>query len=98
MMGSYMWAGPAWHGSASRNLVVSGAVMTCDDPQAAAGLWGRILDREPTGNGEGWRIVLDNAALDFNPNGPRGEGHAAIRVRGLTAPTRSCGLDFLPET
>lgn len=98
MMGSYMWAGPAWHGSASRDLVISGAVMTCDDPQATAALWSRILTREATRNGEGWRIMLDNAALDFNPNGPRGEGLAAIRVRGLDAPARTCGLDVLPET
>jgi hypothetical protein len=31
-------------------------------------------------------------------NGPAGEGLAAIRLTGLNATARSCGLDFLPET
>ncbi|MEI6486728.1 MAG: VOC family protein [Sphingomonadales bacterium] len=98
LMGSYMWAGAAWHGAANRDLAISGAVMRCADPAATAALWGRILDRAPTSHGSGWRIALDNGALDFLANGPRGEGLDAIHVRGLAAPARSCGLDFLPET
>jgi hypothetical protein len=99
MMGSYMWAGSAWHAHASADLTISGAVMTCDDPAATAARWGEILDRLAVPHGAGWRIGLDNGTLDFMPNnGPSGEGLAAIRIAGLAAPARSCGLDFLPET
>jgi hypothetical protein len=99
MMRSYMWAGSAWHGHANPGLVISGAVMTCDDPAATASRWSAILDRLAVPHGGGWRIGLDNATLDFMPNnGPAGEGLAAIRVTGLAASARSCGLDFLPET
>lgn len=99
MMGSYMWAGPAWHGSANGDLAISGAVMACDDPDATATRWSAILDRPAVPHGAGWRIALDNGALDFVALADtRGEGLAAIRVRGLAAPARICGLDFLPET
>ncbi|WP_156255290.1 VOC family protein [Sandarakinorhabdus oryzae] len=99
MLGSYRWAGADWHRHASADLAISGAVMTCDDPAATAARWGAILDRPATRRGDGWRIPLDNGALDFIPNtSPAGEGLAAIRVRGLDTPARTCGLDFLPET
>jgi hypothetical protein len=99
MMGSYMWAGSAWHAQANASLAISGAMMTCDDPAATASRWSHILDRPAVPHSAGWRITLDNAALDFMPNiGPAGEGLAAIRLTGLNAPARSCGLDFLPET
>jgi hypothetical protein len=92
-----------WQSHARTDLAISGAVMTCDDPAATAARWGAILDRAPARHGDGWRIALDNGALDFTatadaPSSPLGEGLAAIRLRGLAAPARSCGLDFLPET
>jgi aminopeptidase N len=84
---------------ANTSLAISGATMTCDDPAATASRWSHILDRPAVPHGAGWRVTLDNAALDFMPNnGPAGEGLAAIRLTGLNAPARSCGLDFLPET
>jgi hypothetical protein len=99
MMGSYMWAGSAWQSHANADLRITGAVMTCDDPAATAARWSAILDRPAMPHGAGWRIGLDNAMLEFLPvSGPAGEGLAAIRVAGLNAPARSCGLDFLPET
>jgi len=33
MMGSYMWAGSAWHAQANASLAISGAMMTCVDTQ-----------------------------------------------------------------
>lgn len=103
MLGSYRWAGAHWHRHASADLAISGAVMTCDDPAATAMRWGAILDRPAARHGKGWRIALDTGGLDFvpladQPGGPVGEGLAAIRIRGLDAPARTCGLDFLPET
>lgn len=99
MMGSYMWAGSAWQPHANASLAISGAVMTCDDPAATASRWSEILDRLAVRHGAGWRIGLDNGSLDFVPvTNPAGEGIAAIRITGLNAPARSCGLDFLPET
>lgn len=99
IMGSYIWAGSAWHAHANPSLVISGAVMNCDDPAATASRWSAVLDRLAVPHRAGWRIGLDNGTLDFVPsNSPSGEGLAAIRVTGLAAPARSCGLDFLPET
>jgi hypothetical protein len=99
LFGSYMWAGGNWHTHACADLAISGAVMTCDDPVATATRWGAILDLAPARQGDGWRIALDDGALDFvRTADPRGEGLAAIRIRGLAAPARCCGLDFLPET
>lgn len=98
MLGSYMWAGSNWHRNASAELAITGAVMTCDDPAATAARWSAILDQPAQPFGAGWRITLDNAALDFTAvTSPSGEGLAAIRVAGLTTPARTCGLDFLPE-
>jgi hypothetical protein len=100
LLGSYMWAGANWQRHASADLAITGAVMTCDDPAATAARWGAILDRPAAPHGKGWRIKVDNGALDFVPigNDPRGEGLTAIRLRRLDAPARTCGLDFLPET
>ena len=99
IMGSYKWAGPDWHGHANADLAISGALMTCDDPAATAARWSAILDWPATRHGAGWRIALDNGALDFTAVADRrGEGLAAIRVAGLTTPAHCCGLDFLPET
>ena len=98
MLGSYMWAGSAWHAHASADFTITGAVMNCDDPAATAARWSAILGPPAMPHGHSWRIALDHGALDFNVVAdPRGDGLAAIRVAGLTAPARSCGLDFLPE-
>jgi Glyoxalase-like domain len=106
MMGSYMWAGSAWHAHCRADLAISSAIMACDDPAATAARWAAILDRAATPHGAGWRIRLDSdgsgSALDFMPlaesrDGPAGEGLNAIRLAGLAAPARVCGLDFLPE-
>ena len=98
MLGSYMWAGSAWHRHASADLTITSAVMTCDDPAATAARWGAILDRPAAHSDAGWRITLDQGALDFTAIADqRGEGLAAIRIAGLKTPARTCGLDFLPE-
>lgn len=103
LLGSYMWAGNNWHRHASADLTITGAVMSCDDPACTAARWGTILDRLAARSGNGWRITLDQGTLDFTnaadePNQPLGDGLAAIRVAGLIAPARTCGLDFLSET
>ena len=99
LLGSYMWAGSNWHRHASADLMITAAVLTCDDPAATAARWGAILDRPAARDGNGWRITLDQGTLDFTKAADeRGEGLAAIRVAGLDSPARTCGLDFLPET
>ena len=98
MLGNYMWAGRSWHHRAIADLAITGAVMACDDPAATAARWGAILDSPAQLHGAGWRITLDQGAIDFiQVSEPRGEGLAAIRIAGLASPTRICGLDFLPE-
>lgn len=99
MMGSYAWAGNDWQRNARRDLAITGAVLACNDPGATAARWAAILRRPADRRVEGWRITLDNAALDFTAiTEVSGEGLAAIRIAGLAAPARLCGLDFLPET
>lgn len=98
LLGSYMWAGSNWHRHCRPDLAISGAVMACDDPAATAARWAAILARPTSRHGEGWRISLDNGALDFVPvTDSRGEGLNAIRICGLDVPAHVCGLDFLPE-
>lgn len=98
LLGSYMWAGSNWHRHCRPDLAISGAVMACDDPAATAARWAAILDQPASRHGEGWRISLENGAIDFEPvTDSRGEGLNAIRLTGLNAPTHVCGLDFLPE-
>jgi hypothetical protein len=99
LLGSYMWAGAGWHRHASTDLAISGAVMACDDPAATAARWRAILDQPAVRHGGGWRIALDNGALDFLPvTDARGEGLNAMRLAGLDVPAHVCGLDVLPET
>jgi hypothetical protein len=99
MMGSYAWAGADWQRHAVQHLSISGAVLTCIDPAATAARWAAILNRPEQAHGAGWRIGLDNATIDFMAVADSsGEGLAAIRITGLSAPTRLCGMDFLPET
>jgi hypothetical protein len=99
LMGSYAWAGSDWQRHARGNLAISGAVLTCTDPGATAARWAAILRRPADRRVAGWRITLDNATLDFAAiTDATGEGLAAIRIAGLAAPARLCGLNFLPET
>ncbi|WP_164156668.1 VOC family protein [Sandarakinorhabdus rubra] len=99
LLGSYMWAGRDWQRHARADMAISGASLACDDPAATAARWAAILDRPAVRRGDNWRIALDNGALDFTAVADqRGEGLNAIRLTGLTAPARLCGLDFLPET
>ena len=99
LLGSYAWAGNNWHRHCRPDMAITGAVMACDDPAAAAARWSSILDRPAALHGEGWRIRVDNGALDFVAAvDSRGEGLNAIRLTGLDAPARVGGLDFLPET
>jgi hypothetical protein len=99
LMGSYAWAGSDWQRHARGNLAISGAVLACTDPGATAARWAAILRRPADRRVAGWRITLDNATLDFAAiTEANGEGLAAIRIAGLAAPARLCGLNFLPET
>ena len=98
LMGSYAWAGSDWQRHANPDLIITGAVLACDDPAATAARWTAILGRPAQQMDRGWRIGLDHGAIDFAAvvDG-RGEGLAAIRINGLAAPAHICGLDFLPE-
>ena len=99
LMGSYKWAGSDWQAHTNPDLMITGAVMTCDNPAATAARWAAILDRPAQPHTAGWRIKLEQGELDFTAVADqRGEGLAAIRVAGLQAPARICGLEFIPET
>jgi hypothetical protein len=99
LMGSYAWAGTDWQRHARPDLMITGAVLTCTDPGATANRWSAILRRPADRRVEGWRIELDHGAIDFTAiTDASGEGLAAIRIKGLAAPARLCGMDLLPET
>ena len=76
MMGDYLWAGANWQSKARRDVVISGAVMQCDDPAATAERWERFLHRPATARaGGGYELRLDNAVARFVPLADdRGEG------------------------
>jgi hypothetical protein len=82
MMGVYRWAGLDWHSKARRDVVISGAVMQCDDPAATAGRWERLLRRPAAGTADGGHeLRLDNAVVRFVPLADnRGEGLARVRL------------------
>lgn len=97
MMGSYAWAGADWQRHCRHDMAITGAVLACQDPHATAARWTALLARPSAPIAGGLRISLDHGAIDFIPiSDDRGEGLAAIRIRGLAAPARICGLDFLP--
>lgn len=79
-MGGYLWAGPNWQSKVRRDLVISGAVMQCDDPAATAQRWARLLRRPAAAITDGGHeLLLDNAVLRFVPLvDDRGEGLARV--------------------
>jgi hypothetical protein len=79
-MGGYRWAGADWQSKARRDVVISGAVMQCDDPAATAQRWARLLDRPAAVSTDGgYELRLDNAVARFVPLADdRGEGLARV--------------------
>jgi len=80
MMGGYRWAGPDWQSKARRDVVISGAVMQCDDPAATAARWERLLRRPAAASADGGHeLRLDNAVARFVPLADdRGEGLSRV--------------------
>lgn len=98
-MGGYHWAGPSWQEKANPNIVITGATMQCDDPEAVAERWSFLL-RRPVLAGEpgGVRqMTFDNASANFGPLADnRGEGlsevHMACRdVGAVVAAAKAAG-------
>jgi hypothetical protein len=79
-MAGYLWAGANWQSKARRDVVISGAVMQCDDPAATAQRWARLLRRAaPASADGGYELRLDNAVVRFVPLADdRGEGLARV--------------------
>ncbi len=79
-MGGYRWAGADWPSKARRDVVISGAVLQCDDPAATAERWARLLRRPAAASaGGGYELRLDNAVARFVPLADdRGEGLAGV--------------------
>lgn len=77
-MGGYRWAGTDWQSKVRRDVVISGAIMQCDDPAVTAQRWARILRRPATTSATGGHeLQLDNAVVRFVPLADdRGEGLA----------------------
>ncbi len=82
-MGGYHWAGPAWQAKANPGIVITGAAMQCDDPEATAGRWGLILRRPLLDAGKTVRVMnTDNAQAVFKPLADdRGEGLTEVYLR-----------------
>ncbi|HMG52387.1 MAG TPA: VOC family protein [Kofleriaceae bacterium] len=80
MMGGYRWAGADWQSKARRDVVISGAVMQCDDPAATVQRWARLLGRPAAASADGgYQLRLDNAVVRFVPLADdRGEGLACV--------------------
>jgi len=81
-MGGYRWAGADWQSRARRDVVISGAVLPCDDPAATTARWARVLRRTATvGAGGRHELRLDNAVARFVPLADgRGEGLAEVML------------------
>jgi len=79
-MGGYRWAGADWQSKVRRDVVISGAVMQCDDPAATAERWARLLGRPAAARADGGHeLQLDNAVARFVPLADdRGEGLARV--------------------
>jgi Glyoxalase-like domain len=75
-MGGYLWAGADWQSKARRDVMISGAVMQCDDPAATAERWARLLRRPVAASADGgYELPLDHAVARFVPLADdRGEG------------------------
>jgi hypothetical protein len=82
-MGGYHWAGPSWQQKANPNIVITGATMQCDVPEATAERWGLILRRPLLDAGDNVRVMnLDNAHANFTPLADdRGEGQSEVHLR-----------------
>lgn len=82
LMGGYRWAGTDWQSKARRDVVISGAVMQCDDPAATAQRWAQLLRRPAAASaGGGHELRLDNAVVRFVPLADdRGEGLAHVML------------------
>lgn len=98
-MGGYHWAGPSWQQKVNPGIVITGATMQCDDPEAVAERWGLILRRPVLDAGEKVRLMnFDNAIARFVPLADdRGEGQTMVELRcsdaaGIVARARAAGL------
>lgn len=98
-MGGYHWAGPSWQEKVNPNIVITGATMQCDDPEAVADRWGLILRRPVLDAGEKDRLMnFDNATARFAPLADdRGEGQTMVELRcsdaaGIVSRARAVGL------
>ena len=91
MMGGYLWAGADWQSKARRDVVISGAIMQCDDPAATSERWQRVLGRAAVASDGGHELRLDNAVVRFVPLADdRGEGLTQVLLSG-TGPSVGAG-------
>jgi len=78
------WGGPEWreHVRTDTSTAIVGAELQGEDPAAMARRWAEVLGRDPTQDGEAWRIGLDEGGeLRFVPlRDGRGEGLGAFDV------------------
>ena len=101
--GPYAPAGPHWQRAerGARVNGMAGAVLQSDEPERLARRWGEILQRPPSRDGDGWRLLLDNAHLRFvAATDGRGDGLAGIDVEAAdaeaiieTAAARGCAVE-----
>jgi glyoxalase-like protein len=79
-MGGYRWAGADWQPKARRDVVISGAILQCEDPATTAQRWARLLRRPAAARADGsHELQLDNAIARFVPLADgRGEGLACV--------------------
>jgi len=103
-MGGYLWAGPDWQSKARRDVVISGAVMQCDDPAATAERWARLLARPAAASTDrSQELQLDNAVARFVPLADdRGEGLARVMLScadpaGMIAAAAASGASVGPR-
>jgi hypothetical protein len=82
MLGSYGWAGSAWHALARRDVQIMGATMQCDDPAAVAARWSHLLELPATDDDPDMhRIALSHGHAQFVPLGDeRGEGLSGVTL------------------
>ncbi|OYX45844.1 MAG: hypothetical protein B7Y90_17965 [Alphaproteobacteria bacterium 32-64-14] len=82
-MGGYHWAGPNWQEKANADIVIAGATMQCDDPEATAERWSFLLRRPVLDAGNNVRVMsTDNAQATFTPLADdRGEGLTVVQLK-----------------
>jgi len=87
---AWRWGGPGWRvapGASGARRVV-GVTLEAADPPAMAARWAEVLGlAPPIGTPAGWRLALDEGAIDFVEAGARGEGIAgfSLAVANLAA-------------